>query len=95
MTAIQDSIRNLALAARVAVDLGGMSPEDAADLVARNAIKDAAAAAGRTGIWAREATSEQIEAILFQGSVARDAIEGNSRPSVGNVWNALLNAITD
>lgn len=93
MTAIQTAVENLARAARVAIELGGMAPEAAVDLVCTNALKEAANAASRGGIWARESTQEQIEAALFQGSIARDALEGNFRPSVQNVRLAVLAAV--
>ena len=44
----------------------------------------------RTGNWSHEVTTEQIEAALFQGKVARDALAGSiSVPSVGNVREAI------
>lgn len=93
MTAIQTAVENLARAARVAIELGRMEPAEAVDLACRDAIEDAIAAASRSGIWARESTQEQIEAVLFQGSVARDALEGTFRPSVQNVRLAVLAAV--
>jgi hypothetical protein len=86
MSAIQDAAANLATAARVAVELGGLSPDDALTLAARNAVDEAHLAATRGGRWAVESTTAQIDAVTFQGSVARDILDGTvSRPSTGNV----------
>lgn len=94
MTAIQDSLQNLAKVARVAVELGGLTKTQAAKLVCENAVAESRAAMQRTGVWNAESTTEQIEAVLFQGSVAADAINGEvERPSVGNVRAALIAAI--
>lgn len=94
MTAIQTAIENLARAARLGVQYGDLSKTQAAKLVCENAVEESDAAMSRTGVWNAESTTEQIEAVLFQGSVARDAIRGDvSRQSVGNVRQALIDAI--
>jgi hypothetical protein len=95
MSAIQECVANLVTAARVAVELGGMSADDALSLAARGAVSEAHAAATRGGRWAVESTTEQIDATLFQGSVARDILDGTvSRPSTGNVRAYALALLT-
>ena len=93
MTAIQTAVQTLANAARVAVELGSLTKTQAAKLVCENAVEESRAAMQRTGVWRAESTTEQIEAILCLGSVAADAIADRERPSVGNVRQALINAI--
>lgn len=90
MSAIQQAAANLANAARIGIELGGLTPEAALDRVAELAVENASLARTRGGHWARESTSEQIEAALFQGSVARDVLDGVDRPSTGNVRTYAL-----
>jgi hypothetical protein len=89
MTAYQTAVENLANAARILIQLGSVETDTAIRFVAENAVREARNAASRTGIWASESTTEQIDAALFAGAVARDALDGNSRPSVGNVFDAI------
>lgn len=85
---------NLANAARIGVELGGMSPEAALDMAAKQAVQTATDARTRSGIWSSETSSRQIEDALFQGSVARDVLDGEvSRPSTGNVRSYALGLI--
>lgn len=91
-THIQHAAANIATAARIniqlAADINGttMSPTDALELAATNAIANATDATKRTGIWSYESTTEQIETAQFQGAVARDILDGTiERPSTGNV----------
>ena len=93
MTAIQTAVETLASTARIAVE-AGFTRTQAAKLVCENAVTESDKAMARTGVWNAESTTEQIEAVLFIGSVARDAIAGDVvRPSVGNVRDAIVNAI--
>lgn len=87
---ITDAVTNLTTAARIYVEDAGFTPADAIARVCNNAVGNAESARTREGSWAYEATAEQLEIADFQGSVAADALDGNHRPSVGNVWNAIL-----
>lgn len=89
-----EAIEYLAAAARVGVDFG-MAPEAACDIAARNAVQTATDARTRAGIWASSTSTEQIETAQFMGVVASDVLDGTvTRPSVGNVRQALLTAVT-
>lgn len=94
-TAIQQAATNIANAARIAVDLGGMTPDAALSLAARNEVENSHAATSRNGHWASETTSEQIDAVAFQASVAADILDGSvTRPSTGNVRAYALTLVT-
>jgi hypothetical protein len=85
----------IARTALVAVELGGMAHEDAVIQAAKITLDMAKAARSRTGIYAREMTTETLEEIAFHGSVARDILDGSVRPSVGNVRQAVLEALKE
>lgn len=78
-----------ALIARTARNFGPMlnlTPAEAVDRVARSVVDSAHDARTRTGTWARETTTQQIDDAMFQGTVAADILDGTvARPSVGNV----------
>ena len=64
----------------------GTRPEEAVDQVARALVTRATDARTRNGSWASETTTEEVEAALFYGMVARDILDGKvARPSTGNV----------
>ena len=64
----------------------GTRPEEAVDQVARDLVTRATDARTRNGSWAFETTTEEVEAALFYGMVARDILDGKvARPSTGNV----------
>lgn len=88
-----DAIEALATAARMGVELAAMEPAAAVDLACQNAVANASDARTRNGIWAFESTADQIEDAVFMGTVARDALDGVSRPSVGRVQDALIAAV--
>lgn len=91
---IQNHVQYLVNAARIAVELGGLTPEQALDLVARNATQNATQARTRGGRWAQETATATIDEALFAGSVARDILDGAIfRPSTGNVRNYALSAL--
>lgn len=91
---IQNHVQYLANAARVAVELGGLAPGRALDMVARNAQAEATLARTRGGRWAQESTTAAIDEALFAGSVARDILDGAVfRPSTGNVRNYALGVL--
>lgn len=93
-THIQDHVQYLVNAARIGVRLGGLTPEQALDVVAINAKTEATRARQRTGLWASETTSSAIEEALFAGSVARDILDGTiERPSTGNVRQHALRTL--
>lgn len=95
-TAIQTAARNIATGACILVRFAEKSPEEALTLAAEGSRKNARDCAQRTGIWASTTTSEQIEAALFQGSVAADILDGTiSRPSTGNVREYALAAVRE
>lgn len=97
MNSIAEAADKLAGIVKTTILLSGgkLSAEDALDFAARAATANASDARTRGGIWATESTSEQIEETLFFGSVARDALEGTSRPSTGNVRSYVLTQITN
>ena len=73
----------------------GTSLEETVDRIAQGMVDNASDARTRRGVWASESTSEQIEAALFYGSVARDVLDGSiARPSTGNVREHTLRLAT-
>lgn len=90
-----EAIQYLAIAARLGVQVGGMTADAAADLAATNAKQTAFDARTRNGIWASTTSAAQIEDALFMGTVASDVLDGTvRRPSVGNVRQALIATVT-
>lgn len=70
------------------------TPEEFLDVIARGFVDNATDARTRTGAWAFESTSEQIENALFYGTVASDILDGTvERPSTGNVRQYALNVL--
>ncbi len=100
MTAIQDTAREIAervtVTLKVTSALGvTLSTESALAQILNDLMQDATDARTRGGRWARESTSEEIDAALWRGSIARDTLDNTSRPSTGPVGDyvrALLNA---
>ena len=69
----------------------GIRPEAAVDQIARALVTRATDARTRNGSWASETTTEEIDAALFYGVVARDILDGTvPRPSTGNVREYTL-----
>lgn len=65
--------------------------EETVDRLAGRMIDNATDARTRGGQWARESTTEQIDEVLFYGTVALDVLDGDvERPSVGNVREHTL-----
>src|SRR4051812_20325392 len=85
-------VQNLAAAARVAEGFG-IEREAAVTWAAEDAVKEGRLAQSRGGHWRYESTTEQIEDAGFQAAVASDVLAGRSRPSVGNVREAVLAAL--
>lgn len=93
-TAMQAAAAQIALAAKLYIQLSGTTTHEALNIMARAYASDAHDARTRTKGWARETTSEMLEEVLFLGSVARDILDGTvSRPSTGNVRAYALAAI--
>lgn len=96
MSKYADVIEVIARNATIAIELGGLSREDALDLAARKSVEAARDARTRTGVYAHETTSETIEEVRFYGAVARDILDGDiSCPSVGNVRQAALDKLDE
>lgn len=94
MNTIPEILTVLARCANIRYETG-YSRTEAMDMVAQNAIDVAQDAAQRRGTFQDECTTEELESAAFYGSVGADVMDGNiSRPSVGNVRMALLDAMS-
>ncbi|AHH16556.1 hypothetical protein NONO_c17560 [Nocardia nova SH22a] len=94
MTAIQDTAREIAERTRITItvtkQLGiTITADSALARVAADLMQDATDARTRAGIWSGERTTEQIEAALWRGSVAHDAVTNTHRPSTGLVGDYI------
>jgi hypothetical protein len=90
---MQDTAAILANAARIGVELAGLDKEAALDVAISQFIETGHQARTRGGIWARETSTEQIDAALFQSSVAKDARDNTARPSTGPMCDFVLGLI--
>lgn len=96
MSLITSNVNTVVQMARLSVELGGYTPEDAVDRAARLVEVDAKKAANREGIFAGVMTYELLEEWRVLGSVARDIINGTVvRPSTGNVREYAINAVRE
>ena len=85
---------DIATGARTLMDIMGVMDTGAAiDIAAQSFIDDAGRARTRTGIYRYETTRETIEAAMFRGSVARDALDNTYRPSTGPVRDYVMSLI--
>ncbi|WP_139361079.1 hypothetical protein [Mycobacteroides salmoniphilum] len=92
-TAMQDAAAEIALAARTAIRIAGLDVEAAIDDAALMYIEEAHLARTRGRHWARESTTEQIDAARFRGSVASDTRDNTPRPSTGPMRDYVRNLV--
>lgn len=90
MTAIQDTAREIADRTRVTITIAEklgvtVTTEQALAIVIDGLKRDATDARNRGGWWRYESTTEQIDAVLFAGSIAEDVRANTFRPSTGPV----------
>jgi hypothetical protein len=92
-TAMQDTAAIIANSARIGVELAGLDKEAALDVAISTFIETGHQARTRGGIWARQTSTAEIDAALFQASVAKDARDNTARPSTGPMRDYVLSLI--